>query len=413
MIPKERTENCPVGYAKFFFYQMPRHLKRQHSDNPEVAALLAKPGEGKNLKRYINLGIFNHNTSVLQAKSGIFIVGRKSSALHNVKEYLPCQKCLMFFLRYDLSRHTKACTVTNNSQISDTIQVDSHMLLLGALAAYETGIDKNLLQQVINTRMRKDKLTREAKCDVLITHFGSSLLQRLGLKRANDIAQRMRQLARLRLQLMKLKNEPNVSISDFLSGPGFDLIIMAIESECEFYLDGNGRRLYKNHSLALKLGHSLHKCAQLKRGMCIRSGDAESLKDAENFLALHHAEFTDRVSSPALAAQRLSSNTLREFPDEEDLQKLKIYQLEMIEQLVDAVEGNSALWRELDEVTLSRLIVFNGRRGSEVSQLLMSDYLNKAASTINKSLIDSMSEVERQLTARYGPKTFYSEFLLY
>jgi len=399
---KGKNRKLPCKICKVFCYQMPRHLKRQHSDHPEVAADLAKPGEGNILKRLINLGIFNHNTSVLQDKKGVFIVGRSSSVLHNVKDYLPCQYCFLFFLKDELWRHSTKCTFKDRLETSDTVQVDSHMLLLGALTADECGIDKILLQQVISTRMRKDRLTTEAKCDVLITHFGSSLLQRLGPKRANDIAQRMRQLARLRIQLMKLKNEPNVNISQFLSGPGFDYIIKAIEAECEFYLDGNGRRLYKNHSLALKLGHSLHKCAQLKRGMCIRSGDTASLKDAEYFLALHNAEFTDRVSSPALAAQRLKSNTLREFPDESDLQKLKLYQLQMIDKLISAVEENNSLWRELAEITLSRLIVFNGRRGSEVSQLLMSDYLNKEASISNKSMVESMSEVERQLTARYA-----------
>lgn len=399
---KGKNRKLPCKLCQVFCYQMLRHLKRQHSDDPEVAAALAKPGERKKLKRLINLGIFNHNTTVLQAKKGVFIVGRSSPIQHNVKDYLPCQYCFIFFLRDELWRHSTKCALKDISETSETVQLDSHMLLLGALAAEESGIDKILLEQVIDSRMRKDRLTREAKCDVLITHFGSSLLQRLGPKRANDIAQRMRQLARLRIQLVKIKNEPNVKISDFLSGPGFDNIIKAIEVECEFYLDGNGRRLYRNHSLALKLGHSLHKCAQLKRGMCIRSGDTASLKDAEDFLALHNSEFTDRVSSPALAAQRLKSNTLREFPDEADLQKLKLYQLQMIEELVSAIEENNSVWRELAEITLSRLIVFNGRRGSEVSQLLMSDYLNKEASVINKSMTDSMSEVERQLTARYA-----------
>ena len=84
----------------------------------------------------------------------------------------------------------------------------------------------------------------------------------------------------------------------------------------------------------------------------------------------------------------------------------------MIDRLVPAVEQNNSLWRELAEITLSRLIVFNGRRGSEVSQLLMSDYLNKEASIINKSMADSMSEVERQLTARYATTNIYCIFQL-
>src|SRR6218665_720845 len=110
---------------------------------------------------------------------------------------------------------------------------------------------------MIDTWMRKDRLTREAKCDVLTTHFGSSLLQRLGPKGANEIAQGMWQLVFLHLQLMKLKKELKCQHQRLLA---LDYIIKVIESECKFYLYRNDRHLYRNHSLNLKLGHSLHKC---------------------------------------------------------------------------------------------------------------------------------------------------------
>lgn len=84
-------------------------------------------------------------------------------------------------------------------------------------------------------------------------------------------------------------------------------------------------------------------CTAEDRNVYICSGDTASLKDPKDFLAFHNAEFTDRVSSPAL---RLKTNTLREFSDDVDLQKMKLYQLQMIEdeELFTAVEQNNSLW---------------------------------------------------------------------
>jgi hypothetical protein len=45
--------------------------------------------------------------------------------------------------------------------------------------------------------MHQDKSTKVVTNDKLISSFGASLLRNQGSKRANDVAKRMRQLARL------------------------------------------------------------------------------------------------------------------------------------------------------------------------------------------------------------------------
>ena len=99
------------------------------------------------------------------------------------------------------------------------------------------------------------------------------------------------------------------SISSVITGAGFDTVY--IEGLCGCYQDETGRRLFTNPSLALKLGHSLHKCAQMKWGMALRKSDDAALKVADDFISLHSAEFTDTVSSAALASQRIRGNTQR------------------------------------------------------------------------------------------------------
>ena len=109
-------------------------------------------------------------------------------------------------------------------------------------------------------------------------------------------------------------------------------------------------------------------------------------KEVEDYLALHNAEFTDRISSPFLASQRCLENTLHEFPelhefpDEEDLKKLKEFQLSTIKQLGEKLKSNpnASDWRHLADIVLTRIIVFNARRGSEVAKLQISEYQKKS-----------------------------------
>jgi hypothetical protein len=58
---------------------------------------------------------------------------------------------------------------------------------------------------------------------------------------------------------------------------------------------------------------------------------------------------------------------LQEFPDEDDLRQLKEYQIKMITELTGLLttSPNAFVWRQLAEIILCHLIIFNARRGSE------------------------------------------------
>ena len=167
--------------------------------------------------------------------------------------------------------------------------------------------------------------------------------------------------------------------------------------------DYHGRHMFSNPSMVLKLGHLLVKLALLKIGLGIRTRDKEQRKDAKAFLALHKGAFTDALASAALSSQKQMGNTLLDFPDEDDLRKLKSYQESLAVTLTEKLVNNPDVttWRELAEIVLSRLLVFNGRRGSEVAQLLVKDYTHTQKSNTPKSLEATFNPVEVQLMNRF------------
>ena len=105
----------------------------------------------------------------------------------------------------------------------------------------------------------------------------------------------MRQLGRLNIAC-------NTTHSyDLLSGKGFDKIIAGVMKLVVPSESSEGIILFRRPALALRLGHNLAKCSQIKMGMCRRDYNDVGYREADTYLKLHAAEWTDKVSTIALA----------------------------------------------------------------------------------------------------------------
>ena len=164
--------------------------------------------------------------------------------------------------------------------------------------------------------MRIDRVTKAATSDPTIMRVGAVLLHKLGPRRALDISSSMRTLARLQI---RLRQHGVVGLGDDITGSDFDKVTEAVEVEGGLYMHDSGRQLFRSPAYVLKAGNGLLRCAQMKRGVALRTGDSVALKEADDYISLHSAEFTDRAASAAHASLRIQGNKLSEFPDEIDL----------------------------------------------------------------------------------------------
>jgi len=396
---KGKDRKMPCFYCDAHVYHMPRHLRRKHGSETRVAAVIERPSAARLGLQYItNLGVFKHNSQVLQDGDGILIVARSPKLSRAADDFLPCQFCLQFYVKGELYRHCGTCRFRVAGSPDRGFLSAGRALLLGSLNSNVSRYQRDLQTHVIS-RMRTDRVTRAATSENLIIRLGSLLLQKLGPKRALDISAWMRALGRLQI---RLSQSGQVSLQDCISGRCFDHVMEAIEAEGGSYIHTSGRRLFRSPGYVLKAGSAMLKCAHLKRGMALRSGDSTALKEADDYITLHGSEYTDRASSAAHASLRMKGNTLSEFPDECDLRKLKWYlkkeMSHVLTQLHDHADATT--WRELAELTMSRLIVFNARRGSEAAELTWEEY-SHATSDVDSALSSSFSTVERQLLGRY------------
>ena len=399
-----------------FYYNMPRHLARQHSDRPEVAYALAKAKKERTLamKKITNEGIFRHNSEVLRTQTGQFIPARSPRQERVISDYRPCPYCLLSVVKEELWRHCASCPFRQpkvgghhdeaEGHKKRKSVIDSSEAILDSVRTEEASVKVDpALRDKVMDRMRNDRTKSQIRRDNLILRYGSLQLHKLGPRRHNDISARMRMLGNLRLRLQSLLQKDNYQLDDVITGEGFDKIIEAIECEGQAFIDESGRWGYKKPSLALKLGYIIKKLAYVKQGQAVRNEDTKAKQDAEIFITLHNSEFTDRVATPALASLRKMENTLNQLPADKDLNNLRNYMVTRMKELCKLLSAcsNVVLWRELVEVTASRVIVFNARRGGEVATLLVVDYTCRSQYDIKEIEMEEMDDLEKMLARRW------------
>jgi len=420
--------NRGMNYCNFCeeaVIQLPRHLKRIHSDLTEVSEVLCKSGRARTLglMRLRNLGNFKHNITVLQDCCGTLRVSKRSGEASKIAEdYLPCTHCLAFYCKEQLWRHVSKCLLNpkmcdkHDKQnatkaeeqrgrvgccVASQLLLDASVMPSGSM---DTVLDPSFKAAVVD-KMHKDQVRSVAIGDVLICRFGEVLFKRLGPQRALDIQQRMRQLARLLRAVEAPNHGERLTLLGLISGSNFDLIVSGIHKLAGLSIHSTGRRIYSKPSLASKLGHSLLKCAQMKIGMGIRQKDSVMQSDAKDFLSLHTSDWQDSVSVACTTSAKLTKiNKVQNLPTTDDLKRLKEYQEHRMQVLVGNLKQCPTYdsWRELSEHALTRVTLFNKRRGGEASQLLVSQYEGRPhwKSNTNADIFNSLTPVEQELVKR-------------
>lgn len=418
MIGERREERVLVCYycKKSYRHRIRDHLVGKHSNEIEIAAALAKTGKERDnaLDLVRNKGNFKHNVAVLSSGQGELILSRRPSTMNkpvDINNYLPCTHCFSFFLKDELWRHVKCyCKFKPEGygnvrafgvQAKAILLLDSCVITIDIVDGLQ--IDPVFKKDILQGMHINDVYNTIVQ-DPLIIAFGQLLHKKLGKRRHNDIAQRMRQLGRLHCKLVN-DDELKQPLSTYLSGKQFDHTIEAVYAVCDYTVNEQDVPIFQKPGLALRLGHNLVKVAQIKRGLAIRQDDNLAEMEAERFLKLKYAEWPDRVSTIALTT--LATKNFNEpdmIPLTTDIIKLREYLDTEAKIASKNLESNQsyANWRCLADLVLCSLTIFNKRRGGEVEQLRIVTYENKTdwKNSANKEVLQSLQPMEKELFNR-------------
>ena len=388
---------------------------KEHSDKTEVAAACAKHGRERDdaFDLIKNRGNYVHNIKVIRGeKEGCIIVcrqGSKQGQIPAIADFLPCTNCFGFYRNHELWRHRKSFCQHRKGDVmggprSHGLQAEARLFLESCTIPENiingVKVDKQFKNDVLQ-KMNQDNVYKAAVQDPLILAFGQILYTKLGKRRANNISQRMRQLGRIKMELDRSDSNRH-HMKHYISGRGFDLVIDAVYAVAELVSNEQDDKIFRKPSLALRLGHDIIKMAELKRGKSIREEDDVGEKEADRFIKLKKAEWADRVST--IAVTTLSTNKFNKpsfLPLTKDLVTLRQYLDNKAKKYCEELErrANYNNWRNLADILLCLLTVFNKRRGGEVEELRLSTYMEKKdwTKTANAEVIELLEPLEKEL----------------
>ena len=395
-VKSKDKRNC-CYYCGKHVTRISRHLMI-HGAEKEIIDIMSLKSETEKsfyLKELKLKGNFRHNVECLQKGKGNLIVMRSPRFENDASKFLPCSYCYGFLVRRELGKHCKICPYRpKNFDVPDPVAHGKLLVLPYMSCSSSEEVNKNVLM-----KMRDDLIKRRVEHDPLILAFGNTLLNKLRASHGEKyvfVSHRLRNLGKLLLECERLGGH-EISLLELLKPVNFDLTVSSVKHLCQ----GEG----KPKSLGLRIGHAIRKCCEIVRCQAIKLRNESQKKQAEDFLVLMDSEWSDMVSSSLLRElYDLKLNKDTALPVTSDLVKLTSF---INDTLSSAIEDMIAIpceenYFRLAKITLCKMIIFNKRRGGEVSRISLTDYgmRSKWSSKKNEDIFNSLSDLEKKLADR-------------
>ena len=407
-----------------------RHLCSKKHKNEELIARLPsvlKPGSELQKKRekmldaLRNEGDFIHNIDIFKSgkkqEGGIIVAKRPAEGTHNADDYLPCKFCLRFYIKTELWRHGVSCpfrqdvdeSIISNEKESTRFIKSSRMLLLGAgvkLNLGETSAQNEEFYQYVLGAFQNDSVGRNLKRDPGLIQYGKTEFERLGNRRANEVRYRMRLLERVKGEVKSLCDSSLESLESFLTPDQFPLFIQAVRAVVGISEDRslNGVMMFDKPELAKKVGQMIRKFAEICEGRFVVNGNREARQSVKDFLFLYTTQWKSKIGSIAhQTSAEKKFNKKVALPLTEDVQKVQQHLDKEIVKLGNMLQKSPCpqTWQEFAKVILTKLTLFNFRRGNECAAMQVAKFQQRNDWKLdNQEIYQSLQSFEQELAQR-------------
>jgi len=355
----------------------------------------------KILTKLRNEGNHNHNNKVLKAGRGEIQVVYRSSSTSQLShhDYVPCCFCLGWYVKPELWKHVKRCTLNESKAQSKTRSHKRIGHLLKELPAETSAQYKKVLNH-----MRQDDLYLIIRNDKLLSKYGEQLTNRFGHdpNKFVNITSRLRMMARL-LKAMRQIDSNITQIEDSMNPEMFDTILSAARLMTGFDRDSN---LYSNPSLALKVGTTFCRVVNILHSFGIEQKDETIKMKCHDLQRLFSMRWTEEFTFHAHRTNtKNKKNKIILVPLAEDVTKLATKLRKDMEQACDDLnalnsESHASLYigpyRTLQKSLLALIILFNRKRTGEVGKMKVEEYLSKkkgaTAFTLEALRLDALEQ---------------------
>lgn len=259
--------------------------------------------------------------------------------------------------------------------------------------------------------MKADDISLVAKTDPLICQFGEQYLKKHRRKQMAVVcSNKMRQLARLLIELRRIKNDDKYTLYDAINPVMFDTVI-----ECAKNIGGYdpNTKSYRAPSLSAHIGTSLKQVSNLLMLLLIKKDpifkfveDIEiKIQEIKRFNELIVSQWTTEISS--LAFKGLNERNWDKptvLPLTKDIIKFKTYVTEIANIALTTLKDNPnniKQFKNLVDATLVLTILYNRKRIGDVHYTLLKTYLSNFSTINQDECLNSLSPSEILLTRHY------------
>ena len=238
-----------------------------------------------------NEGDFKHNSTVYKSGVGEIIPKwRSKKKAHSPSKFVPCPTCKAINMKRRLYAHSRKCKSAGRCSKRPTSMA---MLMLPV----PNNMSKAFLHNVVY-KMVDDKESECVRNDTLILKFGEIKYNKKDVAEhtANNVSSGMRLLARLVLKVRQLSGNSISKLSEIITCSNFDMLVSAVK-DLSMYEENSNQ--YKKGSVALKLGYSIKKCAEIMQVEANKKDDSITAKRCKTFLSVFNSSWSDMISSSA------------------------------------------------------------------------------------------------------------------
>ena len=306
-----------------------------------------------------------------------------------------CGNCKGFFGSAHLWRHKRNCTVDG---ASNTESVGSDLpahLLTKALSSSKVAEENSFAGNVL-ARFRSDECGSLCSSDKLITNVGEYHYSKCPKKRVLAMTS-MRRLGNLLLKFREAADDDSLSGEEMLRRKFFPQLHTAIDLLCN-----------ENASLKVAIGYLIKTACDVMKGVyLIENNDllAKEVEDFKSVLDLFWGRiFASAVETVELRRQERLRKPAR-LPAEYDVARVREHMCARLNALLsdEYLQWSSSEYSCLRSLIVSRLTLFNARRGGEPARLTLQEWKDAEQDAwIDQQLIQNVEDpLEKGLLGKF------------
>ena len=404
---KKKKPARPCPFCEKMLPRLSRHIQTVHKDKQEVKQACSLPIKDRNnmLKQLKRDGILKFNKK--QLMSGTPALMRERHRKFD-SEIAMCNYCSGFFSRKHFWRHKVRCRGE-----STTLPTGIPVSLMTNISNVKHTVSEEFRDKIL-CKLSNDEVGQLCQSDETILNVGSRLYDKMKRKKdkasgvAKDVRMQMRRIGSLFLTFKAVLQERDQQSSS-------DASAMLIRSNFYALEEAISRRTVEgeNETDGLKAGlkmayyYLLKKMAKIVKASYLVQNEDSKAQEVDKFtevLSLNHNILFGDALYKINNTRQTKLRRPDKLPTEEDCHRLRQYTLNRVSHLIS---DEYTLWTateycELRDLVLSRVTLFNARRGGEPARLTLQEWNNaRDDGWLDSSNINHCSDIERQLFSNF------------